>query len=341
MPDQLASHTTLHLGGPIGELLRFTHRDQWHDITRDARARAVPPLIIGAGSNIIAPDEGYPGPVIRVQARGIRMRHADDARVLVEADAGETLDDLVTFTTAHGLSGIEYLAGIPGTIGAAPVQNTGAYGQQISDTLVAVTVWDWNLNARAALTAAACRLAHRTSMFKANPRWTILTVTLKPTAARAAAPVTYQPLADAMNTPPGSRPPLADAVAAVRADRSRRGLTLPRTGMDARQAGSVFVNPLVNPRQAARIQASNGPVFTDQQGRRRASAGWLLQQAGYSPGSKVGPGLYCSSSRTLTVVARDQATSTRFVSALTALASHARDTTGIELHTEPVIIPAI
>jgi len=116
--------------------------------------------------------------VIRITTRGIRPRVARD-HVDLTVQAGEPLDDLVEFAAAHHLTGIEYLAGIPGTIGAAPVQNTGAYGQQISDTLITVTAYDWHTRVTAELSAAACQLTYRNSIFKTSGRWTVLALTIR------------------------------------------------------------------------------------------------------------------------------------------------------------------
>jgi UDP-N-acetylmuramate dehydrogenase len=337
MTDLLADCTTLRFGGPAAQLLTHAEPGNWNAITRTARRHRLPPLVIGGGSNLIAPDHGYPGPVIRITTRGIRPRAARD-HVDLTVQAGEPLDDLVGYAAAYHLTGIEYLAGIPGTAGAAPIQNTGAYGQQISDTLISVTAYDWRTDATAELPAAACQLTYRNSIFKTTGQWTILALTIRLRRSARAAPVTYQPLADALGMPLGTQPTLTDAVTAVRADRTARGLSLPRTGPDTRQAGSVFTNPLVTERQAALIKANGGTVHTSPQGQHRASAGWLLQHTGYSPGHKISDGVHCSAKRTLTIVARDLATSASYTRALRTLISQVHETTGIQLAIEPLIV---
>jgi UDP-N-acetylmuramate dehydrogenase len=171
-----------------------------------------------------------------------------------------------------------------------------------------VTAWDWRAHALTRIPATTCRLAHRTSLFKTTSRWTILAITLRLRHSTTAAPVTYQHLAQALDLPIGSTPDLADAITTVRADRARRGLSLPSSGPDTRQAGSVFVNPPVSTRQATAIRAAGGPVSSDEHGQYRASAGWLLQHCGYEPGAQIATGVHCSSNRSLTVVARGPAT---------------------------------
>ena len=338
MTELLASCTTLRLGGPIGQLLTHTEPGAWPCVARAARSLPLLPLILGGGSNVIAPDDGYPGTVIRIATRGITPRPARD-HVDVTVQAGEPLDDLAEFAAIHNLTGIEYLSGIPGTTGAAPIQNTGAYGQQISDTLIAVTAYDWQTSTTVELPASACHLTHRSSVFKVSNRWTVLTVTIRLHHSTQAAPVTYQPLADALGVPLGARPSLTDAVAGVRADRADRGLSLPSNGPDARQIGSAFINPVVTKRQAALISAGEGPIHADQHGRLRASAGWLLQSAGYGPSRRITDGVYCSERRTLTVVARGSASSNAYTRALDHLSADVHRKTGIRLTAEPRILP--
>ncbi|MFJ9618395.1 FAD-binding protein [Streptomyces noursei] len=154
MNGLLAHHTTLRLGGPAETL--FPHADpaSWPDLVQAVGDQQ--PAVLGGGSNILAADAGYPGPVIRMTTRGISVCPAGGDDVEVTAQAGEPLNSVVGYTVSAGLSGIEYLGGIPGTIGAAPVQNAGAYGQQIADRLVSLTVWDWQTRRRQRLRAANC-----------------------------------------------------------------------------------------------------------------------------------------------------------------------------------------
>ncbi|MGD1220527.1 UDP-N-acetylmuramate dehydrogenase [Streptomyces krungchingensis] len=337
MGELLADHTTLRLGGPAHRLLTHTDPATWPDVARSASGEGTAPFVLGGGSNTLADDAGYSGTVIRMATHGATVRPLGDDLVEIVAQAGEPLSALVAFAVDHGLSGIEYLGGIPGTTGAAPVQNTGAYGQQISDTLAYVTAFDWHLDRIVELRASDCGFGYRASTFKSQPgRWTILNLTLHLTRSASAAPVTYRHLADAMAVPLGVRPPLAEAAQAVIADREQRGLTLPDSGPDARQAGSVFLNPVLTPDQESAVRRVGGPVHRDQNGPPRASAGWLLEQCGYRPGSRIGPGVYCSTARTLTLTTRESATATSFASALRQLATEVVEAYGIPLCPEPV-----
>ncbi|MDN3056902.1 UDP-N-acetylmuramate dehydrogenase [Streptomyces sp. SRF1] len=335
MGELLADHTTLRLGGAADQWLTHTSPDAWHEVVRAVEGPR--PFILGGGSNTLAPDDGHPGPVVRMATRGITARAVGDGRVEVTVQAGEPLADLVAWAVAEGLSGVEYLGGIPGTTGAAPVQNAGAYGQQIADRLTAVTAWDWQHGRTVRLDAAACRFRYRSSVFKVQPgRWTILSVTLRLVRSGRAAPVGYGHLAQALNVPLGARPLLTEAAAGVVADRRARGLTLPVQGPDVRQAGSAFLNPPVTEQKAETVRATGGPIYRDADGVLRASAGWLLEHCGYGPGWRVAPGVYCSTRRTLTVTARDGATAAGFAAALRTMATQVAESTGIELRPEPV-----
>ncbi|WDV56656.1 UDP-N-acetylmuramate dehydrogenase [Streptomyces coeruleorubidus] len=335
MGELLADHTTLRLGGPADYWLTHTDPASWPEVVQAVAGRR--PFILGGGSNTLAGDGGYPRPVVRMATRGITARTVGDSKVEVTVHAGEPLACTVAYAAAEGLSGIEYLGGIPGTIGAAPVQNAGAYGQQIADCLTSVTAWDWDRGHTVRLEATACQFRYRSSVFRAQPsRWVILAVTLHLSRSQRAAPVTYKHLAQALDVPLGSRPPLAEAAAGVIADRQVRGLTLPDSGPDMRQAGSVFLNPPVTESQANEVRAAGGRTYRDRDGVLRASAGWLLEQCGYGPGRHVAPGVYCSTRRTLTVTARDGATATSFREGLRSMARTVCEASGIELRPEPV-----
>ncbi|MFF7637739.1 UDP-N-acetylmuramate dehydrogenase [Kitasatospora sp. NPDC008050] len=338
----LASLTTLRLGGPVERLLTISDPVAWPEAVRAVgqRDEAAPVVVLGHGSNVIAADAGHPGTVVVMNTRGITATQVDQETVAVTVQAGHPLTDFVAWAAAEYLAGIECLAGIPGTTGAAPVQNAGAYGQQVSDTLDHVTAWDWDKGRLRTLPAEACRLRHRDSRFKAEPgRWTVLTAAFHLTRS-SAAPVTYQPLADELGVRVGARPPVAKVAAAVLANRYRRGLLLDRHGPDARQVGSVFLNPPVTASQAVRWSADGCPVHTDSDGQLRASAGWLLEHVGCLPGHQVAEGVRCSDRRTLTLTVHGEATAAGFRDALTALGERVREETGVVLRPEPVAVGA-
>lgn len=261
----------------------------------------------------------------------------DDTTVAITVNAGHPLTDLTAWAVTEHLARIECLAGIPGTIGAAPVQNAGAYGQQISDTLHHLRAWDWHAGRMRTLPAQECRLGHRCSRFRQEPgRWTILSATLHLTRTDTAAPITCRRLAGELGIPLGARPPLAETTAAVLADRRRRGLLLDSDGPDARQIGSAFLDPPVTPDQAARWSAAGCPVHTGIDGRWRMSAGWLLELIGCHPGHRIADVIHCSQRRTLAITARGEITATAFAQVLADLAARVDTNTGISLRPEPI-----
>ncbi|MEV6862281.1 UDP-N-acetylmuramate dehydrogenase [Streptosporangium subroseum] len=339
MGERLADHTTLRLGGPADQLLTHTDLATWADISHAAVRHHGTPVVLGHGSNVLVADAGYPGLVICMATQGITVRSAPENTVDVTVQAGHPLAGLIDFAVAEGFSGLEYLTGIPGTVGAAPIQNTGAYGQQISDTLIGLTAYDWRTREIVHVLPRDCEFGYRTSLFKASPvRWTILDVTLRLRRSDRASPVIYQHLADALAMPLGTTPPLAEAAEAVLTNRRERGLTLPETGPDARQIGSAFLNPCLTQHQAQMVHAAGGPLHRTADGAIRGSAGWLLQHVGHSPGRRLAPGVYCSNLRTLTIVAREGATTSTFAATLQKLASQVHAATEIHLSPEPVML---
>ncbi|MFJ4189385.1 UDP-N-acetylmuramate dehydrogenase [Kitasatospora sp. NPDC089509] len=336
----LASLTSLRLGGPIGDTQTIADPSDWPDFVRTIKRQGQEaPLALGHGSNVIASDAGHPGTVAVINTHGIAAKRLDDTTVAVTVNAGHPFTDLTTWAVAEHLAGIEYLVGIPGTVGAAPVQNTGAYGQRISDTLHHLRAWDWHASRMRTLPAQQCRLGHRRSRFKREPgRWTILSATLHLTRTDTAAPATCRRLADALQVRLGTRPPLSETTAAVLADRHRRGLLPDPDGPDARQIGSAFLDPAVTPGQAARWSAAGCPVYTDTAGRWRVSAGWLLELVGCHPGRKVADGIHCSDRRTLAIAARGETTAAAFAQVLADLAAQVGANTGIKLSPEPARI---
>ncbi|MGW0070275.1 UDP-N-acetylmuramate dehydrogenase [Streptosporangium sandarakinum] len=339
MGELLADHTTLKLGGPADQLLTHLEATAWPDISRAVKQAPGTPVMLGHGSNVLAADDGYPGPVIRMASQGVTVHPAPDGFVDVEVQAGHSLADLIEFTVTAGFSGLECLAGIPGTVGAAPVQNTGAYGQQIGDRLLRLAAYDWRTGETIRMLPNDCGFGYRTSVFKSRPsRWTMLALTVRLRRSSYASPIAYQRLANTLGVPLGAVPPLAETSAAVLADRRRHGLILPLAGPDARQVGSVFLNPPLTPQQVKVMRAIGGPVHRSADGLLRGSAGWLLQYVGYGPGSLLASGITCSELRTLTIVAREGATAARFAGVLHRLTEQVHAATGIRLRPEPLII---
>ena len=330
----LASLTTLGIGGPAAVLLDLTDPDDLPDVAAFAVAHGTHPLVLGGGSNVLVADSGCSAPVIKVATEGIRFQSDPEGTVLVTVEAGHSLQDLVDAAIVEGLTGMETLTGIPGTVGATPVQNVGAYGQEVADTLVSVEAWDWVRRRAVSLSAGQCRLGHRTSIFKHSHRWLLLRVVFRLRPSALSTPITYRQVADALGIPPGARVPLADAAAGVLAVRRGKGMVLTPGDLDNRNAGSIFLSPVVPPRAAERLRVQDAPVHDFSDGSTRVSASWLIKEAGFALGQRLAEGVRLSTKQ-YTLVADRGATAAAFAAAVETIMGAVYTTAGVQLAPEP------
>ena len=195
MAERLSAHTTLRLGGPAARWVTASSEAELVEAVSSADAAGEPVLVLGGGSNLVVADEGFPGVVVEVATSGVRPDVEDDLAcggVLVTVAAGESWDELVARAVASGWTGVEALAGIPGAVGATPIQNVGAYGQEVSQTIASVRVWDRTLNGVRTFANADCGFGYRHSRFKADPgRHVVLDVTFQFEQGALGAPVRY------------------------------------------------------------------------------------------------------------------------------------------------------
>jgi UDP-N-acetylmuramate dehydrogenase len=257
---RFAELTTLRVGGPIGRLATATTQRDLVDLAAEVWHDGEPWLVLGGGSNLLVGDEGFAGTVIRVATRGIEvLPEAPEGTVRLRVQAGENWDDLVAWTVEHGYAGLEALSGIPGSVGASPVQNIGAYGQELSDSLVAIEFLDEGASEPRRMTAAELELGYRTSVLKRGLDGIVVSieVELHDTAAERAvlgeaigAPVAYQQLAGALGVQLGDRVPVASVREAVLELRRSKGMVLDPGDPDSVSAGSFFTNPIVTERIA-------------------------------------------------------------------------------------------
>jgi UDP-N-acetylmuramate dehydrogenase len=279
----LAPHTTLRIGGPARYFCHVTTRAELDDALAFARRHGLRPFILGGGSNILAPDEGLAAVVIKMELRGVSVA-PDGDDLLVTPAAGEPWDDLVALTVERGAWGLENLSSIPGTVGAAPVQNIGAYGAEVRDTIERVRVVDSITGVERELTNAACRFAYRDSVFKrpGNPD-VIVAVTFR-LAARPRPNLTYKDLRQHFD--PGARPTQAEIRDAVMSIRRNKFPDLARVGT----AGSFWKNPIITEAEFLRLSAMYPglPSFPAGPGRVKVSLAWILDEVcglkGYSRG---------------------------------------------------------
>jgi UDP-N-acetylmuramate dehydrogenase len=316
----LSDYTTLRLGGPAGRLV---------EATTDAELVAAAGddvLLLAGGSNLVIGDDGFPGTVVRILTRGI-AREGDTLHVA----AGELWDDLVAHAVAAGLAGIECLSGIPGSVGATPIQNVGAYGQEVSDTIVAVRALDRRGGAIVDLAPQACDFGYRTSAFKRDPgRHVVLRVSFALQASDRARPIRYGELARAV----GEEPTLQAVRDAVLALRRGKGMVLDPADPDTFSAGSFFTNPVLD----AAALPEGAPAWPGSDGRVKTSAAWLIEHAGFAKGYGDPDGIAISSKHVLALTNRGHGTTAQLLALAREIQDRVQATFGVRLEPEPVIV---
>ena len=336
----LAPLTTLELGGPARRLVEAPDEAAVVEAVRLGDERGLPVLILGGGSNLVVSDAGFDGLVVRIASRG-RSFVAHGGEVRLEAQAGEPWDDLVADAVARGLGGLECLSGIPGLAGATPIQNVGAYGQEVSETIRAVRALDRREGRVVELAPAACGFGYRDSAFKREPdRYAVLAVAfgLRPGAAPR---LRYRELEDALGARPA--PTLADARAAVLALRGAKSMVIDPRDPNRRSVGSFFMNPIVPAAEAARIAAQAAPAemprFPAGPGLVKVPAAWLIERAGVSKGFRRGA-VGVSSRHALALVHHGGGTTTALLALAREIREAVRARFGVVLVPEPVLVGA-
>nr|WP_218848866.1 UDP-N-acetylmuramate dehydrogenase [Nocardioides perillae] len=342
--------TTLRLGGPVGRFVAATTEAELLAAVAAADAAGEPLLLVSGGSNLVVADEGFPGTVVRVATRGVRADTEDGADVepgptcggvLVSVAAGEPWDPFVARAVDEGWVGIEALSGIPGAVGSTPVQNVGAYGQEVADTVARVRAYDRVERRVRTLAAADCGFGYRDSRFKREPgRWVVLEVVFQLARGTLSTPVRYAELARTLGVDPGGRAPLAEVREAVLGLRRGKGMVLDDADPDTWSAGSFFTNPVLAPADADRLPP-DAPRFPQPDGRVKTSAAWLIDRAGFAKGHAVAGGsarATLSTKHTLALTNRGEASTAD----LLALAREVRDGVearfGVRLEHEPVLV---
>ena len=341
----LSELTTLRVGGPADRLLDVETEAEVVDAVREADQATQPLLVMGSGSNLLVADRGFDGTVVRVASRGVEnQRDGDSVRLSVAA--GEPWDDLVARCVSDGLSGLECLSGIPGLTGATPIQNVGAYGQEVAQTVVSVRAYDRHAGAVVELSAAECGFGYRSSAFKGSDRHVVLAVAFELERSPDAQPVRYPELAGTLGVEVGERVPLAAVRQAVLALRRSKGMVLDPADLDSVSAGSFFLNPLLSAGDAAALQrrarervgeGATVPGWPEGAGTTKVSAAWLIQQAGFSPGYGSGrAGI--STKHTLALINRGDATAADVVRLARELRDGVRQAFGVTLTPEPTLV---
>ena len=366
----LSGYTTLRLGGPAA---RFVEADSDAEIIATLQAAddaGEPVLVLGGGSNLVVPDEGFPGTVIRILTREVRTT-ADDDAVLLTVAAGEDWDALVERWVSDSLAGAECLSGIPGLAGATPIQNVGAYGQEVAETIVAVRAYDRLRGVVVEMANADCGFGYRSSAFKreamasasarsATGRFVVLSVTFRLARDPLSRPLRYAELARSLGANQGARLPLGDVRATVLQLRRRKGMVLDPDDPDTRSAGSFFTNPVLDPGQFDALEqaveavcgaAAQIPRYGAAAGQVKVSAAWLIEHAGFGKGypggrDSGGPagqrdrGPRISAKHTLALVNAGGSSTKELIDLAAEITNGVRETFGVELVREPVLVAA-
>ncbi|MGW0823366.1 UDP-N-acetylmuramate dehydrogenase [Streptomyces sp. NPDC002845] len=339
----IAPLTTFRLGGPAARLITATTDDEVIAAVREADDSGTPLLLIGGGSNLVIGDKGFAGTVLVIATKGFAL---DGTRL--ELAAGEVWTDAVARIVEAGLAGIECLAGIPGSAGATPIQNVGAYGQEVSSTITEVVAYDRRTRETVTVPNTECAFSYRHSRFKADPeRFVVLRVRFELEDAQGlSGPVKYAETARALGVEPGDRVPLADARETVLKLRAGKGMVLDPEDHDTWSAGSFFTNPILTDEEFATFHArvrerlGDGavpPAYSAGEGYTKTSAAWLIDKAGYPKGYGTGPARI-STKHTLALTNRGSATTEDLLALAREVVAGVRDAFGITLVNEPVTV---
>jgi UDP-N-acetylmuramate dehydrogenase len=333
-PPSLRELTTLRLGGPAAAYAEATTRAELYDAVADADAARQPVLVLGGGSNVVVADEGFPGLVLRVATRGVADGGDMCGGAEVVVEAGEDWDTLVARAIEAEWIGVEALSGIPGTVGAVPIQNVGAYGQEVAETIAQVHVYDRVEHRTRTMAAAECGFGYRTSVFKKTPgRYVVGAVTFQFKLGNLGAPVQYAELARSLGLEIGERTQASRVRDAVVALRRAKGMVLDASDHDTWSAGSFFTNPFVDPSALP----DGAPAYPQPNGTVKTSAAWLIERSGFARGFGTGA-VRLSTKHTLALTNRGGATTDELLSLAREIRAGVQQQFGITLEPEPTLI---
>ena len=335
----LAPLTTLGVGGRARWFARAQTVDQAAAAIKWAAEQEVSLFVLGGGSNLVVSDRGFDGLVLQIGFRGLEFTSGQD-QTIVRAGAGERWDDVVSAAVARGLAGLECLSGIPGTTGGTPIQNVGAYGQDVSRTITAVTVLERATGTNMVMTGAECRFGYRSSRFKEEDagRFVVCEVTFS--LAPGSPTLAYPDVLAELERRSITAPVAADVREAVLAIRRRKGMVIDALDPDTRSVGSFFMNPVVEADVRARLRAERGaeiPGYELPGGRLKIAAAWLIEQSGFTKGYRSG-GAGISSKHPLAIVNRGGATARDVLALAVRIKRQVADRFGVSLRPEPAFV---
>jgi UDP-N-acetylmuramate dehydrogenase len=338
----LAPLTTLKVGGTARYFIEAETISEVSQAVEFSRSKNLPLFVLGGGSNLVISDAGWPGLVLKIGITGINHRHGHD-EVVFEAGAGEDWDKFVGFVVAHNCAGIECLSGIPGSVGGTPVQNVGAYGQEVANTMESVLALDLRDGQLHELCNQACGFSYRTSIFNTTERGRY--IILQVNYALKHGGEAYVAYADLKRYFAGwsEKPSLANTRDAVRKIRSGKGMLLTAGDEDCRSAGSFFKNPILSPEQyhalTSRASGKNLqiPSYPALDAQKKVSAAWLVEHSGFSRGYGNGS-VGISRKHALAIVNRGNATASEIVAFKEVIQQRVQEIWGVFLEPEPVFV---
>ena len=332
--EPLSRWTTLRLGGPVARFVEVDSRRDLYDVVRRSDADAEPVLVMGGGSNLVVADAGFAGTAVRVASQGVAVSLDACSGVMVTVEAGEDWDALVSRAVDEGWRGVEALSGIPGTVGAVPIQNVGAYGQEVAETVALVHSFDRVAGQARTLAAADCGFGYRTSAFKRQPgRFVVGAVTFQFPLGSMGGTIRYAELARRLGVDVGERAAASDVRQAVLGLRRSKGMVLDDADHDTWSVGSFFTNPCV---EASALPAG-APSYPQPDGRVKTSAAWLIDQAGLAKGYGT-TRVSVSTKHTLALTNRGGATTVDLLALAAEVRTRVLAAFGILLEPEPTLV---
>jgi UDP-N-acetylmuramate dehydrogenase len=333
----LSDHTTLRVGGAARRMIITETETELIEKVRELDAAGEPLLILGGGSNLLVGDSGFDGTVIKIATRGVDEDTAACSGAVITVAAGEPWDPLVSYALERSWSGLEAMSGIPGLVGATPIQNVGAYGAEVSELISTVRTLDRSTGQLKTLFPIECGFGYRTSRFKSDPgRFLVLSVTFQLSLGSMSQPIRYPELARALGIEVGQRAPAPEVRQAVLALRTAKGMVLAEDDHDTWSAGSFFTNPLISSAQA-RTLPPEAPRFNQADGMIKTSAAWLIERAGFGKGYGNGAARL-SRKHTLALTNRGGATAADLLSLAREIRAGVQTKFDIELVPEPVLV---
>ena len=329
----LAPLTTFKVGGPARFFVKAETGEQVVEAFEYAAQRGLEVFVLGGGSNILVSDAGFDGLVIQIASKGRVIYFEDQKVVRIAVKAGEDWDAFVEYCVSQDLAGIECLSGIPGSIGGTPVQNVGAYGQEVSETIVSVKCFDRHAGNIVELSNGDCGFAYRKSIFNSTERGRYVVLEVRFELKKKAGPkVEYKDLKEIFAD---REPTLSEARSGVLGIRRAKSMVIDASDPNSRSAGSFFKNPIVAAAEAERFE--NAPSFPAGDGFVKIPAAWLIEQAGFQKGFRLG-NAGISANHSLALVNFGGAKAAEIVELKNVIQAAIKDKFGIELQPEPIFV---